>query len=190
MPILGLGVYQIIDANECKRTIHTALDSGYRLIDTASAYGNEYSVGNAIKDSSVSREHLFITTKLWVTDAGYEKTKKAFESSLKKLQLEYLDLYLIHQAVGDYYGSWRAMEELYQEGKIRAIGISNFFPDRVVDLIAHNEIKPMVNQIEMHPFYQRFENSNIYKGMMCEFNLGLHLQRADTIFSTIKHYLL
>lgn len=155
MPMLGLGVFQIDDLEECEQTVLKAIESGYRLIDTASLYLNETAVGNAIKKSGVAREELFITTKLWVQDTGYEKTKKAFEDSLKKLQLEYLDLYLLHQSMGDYYGSWRAMEDLYKEGKIRAIGISNFFPDRVVDLIAHNEIVPAVNQIEVNPFYQR-----------------------------------
>ncbi|TRW27588.1 aldo/keto reductase [Flavobacterium zepuense] len=155
MPLLGLGVYLMNDPEECERSVLTALEAGYRLIDTASAYGNEEVVGHAIRKSNVAREDLFITTKLWVRDAGYANTKKAFEDSLNRLQLEYLDLYLIHQAVGDYYGSWRAMEELYKEGKIRAIGISNFFPDRAADLIAHNEIVPAVNQIEVHPFYQR-----------------------------------
>lgn len=155
MPLLGLGVFQIADLDECEQTVLTAIKSGYRLIDTASFYQNESAVGSAIGKSGVPREELFVTTKLWVQDTGYEKTKKAFERSLKELQLEYLDLYLIHQAMGDYYGSWRAMEELYKEGKIRAIGISNFFPDRVVDLVAHNEIVPAVNQIEVNPFYQR-----------------------------------
>ncbi|MCE7054279.1 aldo/keto reductase [Algoriphagus sp. AGSA1] len=157
MPMLGLGVYQISDLRECEKTVLTAIESGYRLIDTASAYGNELAVGNAVKKSGVVREKLFITSKLWVQDAGYEKTKIAFEQSLKKLRLDYLDLYLIHQAVGDYYGSWRAMEELHREGKIRAIGISNFYPERVADLVAHNEIVPSVNQLEVHPFYQRFD---------------------------------
>ncbi|WP_316743937.1 aldo/keto reductase [Pedobacter antarcticus] len=163
MPLVGLGVFQIPDLNECEQIVLTAIRSGYRLIDTASLYLNESAVGNAIKKSGVSREELFITTKLWVQDAGYEKTKKAFEKSLRELQLEYLDLYLIHQAMGDYYGSWRAMEELYKEGKIRAIGISNFFPDRVVDLIAHNEIVPAVNQIEINPFYQRDSEHKLLK---------------------------
>ncbi|MEH6682631.1 MAG: aldo/keto reductase [Sediminicola sp.] len=163
MPLLGLGVYQIADLEECERTVLTAIKSGYRLIDTASFYQNESAVGNAIKKSGVPREELFITTKLWVQDTGYEKTKMAFERSLKELQLEYLDLYLIHQAMGDYYGSWRAMEDLYKEGKIRAIGISNFFPDRVVDLIAHNQILPSVNQIEINPFYQRKEEHELLK---------------------------
>lgn len=155
MPILGLGVFQMADLDQCEEAVLAALRSGYRLIDTASMYLNESAVGKAIKKSDVPREELFITTKLWVQDTGYKKTRKAFERSLKELQLDYLDLYLIHQAMGDYYGSWRAMEELHKEGKIRAIGISNFFPDRVVDLIAHNEIVPAVNQIEVNPFYQR-----------------------------------
>lgn len=163
MPLVGLGVFQIPDLNECEQIVLTAIRSGYRLIDTASLYLNESAVGNAIKKSGVAREELFITTKLWVQDAGYEKTKKAFEKSLRELQLEYLDLYLIHQAMGDYYGSWRAMEELYKEGKIRAIGISNFFPDSVVDLIAHNEIVPAVNQIEINPFYQRTSEQELLK---------------------------
>lgn len=133
------------------------------MIDTAAAYGNEEAVGNAIKSSGIKREELFITTKLWVTDSGYEKAKKSFEIQLKKLQLDYLDLYLIHQPFGDYYGSWRAMEELYKEGRIKAIGVSNFYPDRLVDLILHNEIAPMVNQVETHPFFQQTNNNKIMK---------------------------
>jgi 2,5-diketo-D-gluconate reductase A len=163
MPLLGLGVFQIPDLDECEQTVLTAIKSGYRLIDTASLYMNEAAVGKAIQKSDVPREELFITTKLWVQDTGYENTKIAFEKSLKELQLEYLDLYLIHQAMGDYYGSWRAMEELYKEGNIRAIGISNFFPDRVVDLIAHTEILPAVNQIEINPFYQRAVEHQLLK---------------------------
>jgi 2,5-diketo-D-gluconate reductase A len=155
MPLLGLGVFQVSNPEECEQAVIAAIQSGYRLIDTASFYYNEAAVGNAIKKSGVPREELFITTKLWVSDGGYENTKAAFERSLQKLGLEYLDLYLIHQALGDYYGSWRAMEELYKEGKIRAIGVSNFFPDRMVDLIAHNQVVPAVNQIEVNPFYQR-----------------------------------
>lgn len=161
MPLVGLGVFQVDHPEECEQAVLDAIESGYRLIDTASLYKNEEAVGNAIKKSGVAREELFITTKLWVSDTGYERTKKAFETSLKKLQLEYLDLYIIHQAMGDYYSSWRAMEELYKEGKIRAIGISNFFPDRVVDLIAHNEVVPAVNQIEVNPFYQRNEDHEL-----------------------------
>lgn len=157
MPILGFGVYQIPDAEECERCVYDALQAGYRMIDTAAAYSNEEAVGRAIKRSGIPRDELFIITKLWVQDQGYEPAKKAFQTSLDKLQLEYLDLYLIHQPFGDYYGSWRAMEELYQEGRIKAIGVSNFFPDRLIDLILHNEVVPAVNQIETHPFDQQIE---------------------------------
>lgn len=155
MPALGFGVYQISDAAECEQSVFDAISVGYRLIDTAAAYMNEEAVGNAIKRSHIAREELFITTKLWIQDAGYESTKKAFEKSLKRLQLDYLDLYLIHQPFGDVYGSWRAMETLYREGKIKAIGVSNFHPDRLIDLMIHNEIPPAVNQVEAHPFYQQ-----------------------------------
>jgi len=155
MPILGFGVFQVPDANECERSVSEAIQTGYRLIDTAASYMNEEAVGKAIKRSGVPREELFITTKLWIQDAGHEKTKKAFERSLKKLQLDYLDLYLIHQPYNDVHGAWRAMEELYKEGRVRAIGISNFHPDRVMDLISFNEIVPAVNQIETHPFHQQ-----------------------------------
>lgn len=157
MPILGFGVYQIEDAAECERSVFEAIKAGYRLIDTAAAYMNEEAVGKAIKRSGVPREDLFITTKLWIQDAGYESAKKAFEKSLKRLQLDYLDLYLIHQPYGDVYGAWRAMEELYEEGKIKAIGVSNFQPDRLMDLIVHNKVVPAVNQIETHPFNQQIE---------------------------------
>jgi 2,5-diketo-D-gluconate reductase A len=155
MPILGFGVFQIADPAECERSVRDAIDVGYRLIDTAASYENEESVGNAIKQSGVSRENLFVTTKVWIADAGYEKTKAAFDRSMKRLQLEYLDLYLIHQPYGDVYGSWRAMEELYREGRIKAIGVSNFHPDRVMDFIVHQEVVPAVNQIETHPFHQQ-----------------------------------
>ena len=157
MPLLGFGVYQIPDAEECERSVFDAIQAGYRLIDTAAAYMNEAAVGKAIKRSGVAREDFFITTKLWVQDAGYEKAKKAFEKSLQKLGLNYLDLYLIHQPFGDVHGAWRAMEELYQEGKIRAIGVSNFQPDRVIDIIVHNQVVPAVNQIETHPFCQQIQ---------------------------------
>lgn len=157
MPILGFGVFQVNDAAECEHVVLDAIESGYRLIDTAFAYLNEEAVGKAIKRSSVPREELFITTKLWVQDAGYEKTKKAFEKSLKRLQLDYLDLYLIHQPYGDVHGAWRAMEELFVERKVKAIGVSNFQPDRIMDLIVHNKVVPAVNQIEAHPFNQRIE---------------------------------
>lgn len=157
MPILGFGVYQIPDAGECERSVSEALSTGYRLIDTAAIYMNEEAVGNAIKRSGVAREEVFVTTKLWVSDAGYESAKRAFERSLQRLQLDYLDLYLIHQPYGDVYGSWRALEELYREGRVRAIGVSNFHPDRLMDLIVHNEVVPAVNQVETHPFHQQVE---------------------------------
>jgi 2,5-diketo-D-gluconate reductase A len=157
MPILGFGVFQITDTEECERSVYEAIQTGYRLIDTAASYENEEEVGKAIKRSGVAREELFVTTKLWIQDAGYESAKKAFERSLKRLQLEYLDLYLIHQPFGDVYGSWRAMEELYREGRIKAIGVSNFQPDRIMDLIVHNQVVPAVNQIETHPFNQQLE---------------------------------
>ena len=155
MPILGFGVFQVKDLAECERSVVDAIATGYRLIDTAQSYENEEAVGKAIKKSGVAREDLFITTKLWIQSNGSEGTKKAFETSLKKLQLDYLDLYLIHQPFGDVYGEWRAMEELFKEGKVRAIGVSNFQPDRLIDLIIHNEIIPAVNQIETHPFHQQ-----------------------------------
>jgi 2,5-diketo-D-gluconate reductase A len=157
MPILGFGVYQITDPEECETCVYEALQTGYRLIDTAAAYLNEEAVGKAIKRSGVAREEIFVTTKLWIQDAGYESAKQAFEESLTKLQLDYLDLYLIHQPYGDVYGSWRAMEELYREGRIRAIGVSNFQPDRLMDLIVHNKVAPAVNQVETHPFCQQVE---------------------------------
>lgn len=163
MPLMGFGVFQIPDPSECEKSVITAIEAGYRLIDTATLYQNEKAVGNAIKNSGIAREELFITTKLWIQDTGYQKTKKSFEQSLKKLQVDYLDLYLLHQQLGDYYGSWRAMEELYKEGKIRAIGISNFFPDRAIDLVVHNEIIPAVNQIEVNPFYQRKETIEFHQ---------------------------
>lgn len=163
MPIIGFGVYQIPDAEECENAVYEALMAGYRLIDTAAGYLNEEAVGRAIKRSGVPREELFITTKLWVQDAGYESAKLAFSKSLKKLQLDYLDLYLIHQPFGDYYGAWRAMEELYREGKIKAIGVSNFLPDRLMDLIVQNEIVPAINQVETHPFYQQIEGAAFMK---------------------------
>ncbi len=163
MPLLGFGVYQVTDEKECEQCVYDALQAGYRSIDTAAVYGNEEAVGRAIKRSGISRNQLFITTKLWIQDAGYEKAKKAFEKSLSKLQLDHLDLYLIHQPFGDVYGSWRAMEELYQEGKIRAIGVSNFKPDRLVDLIIHNKVIPAVNQVETHPFHQQIESNEVMK---------------------------
>jgi 2,5-diketo-D-gluconate reductase A len=157
MPLLGFGVFQVTDLAECERSVLDAINTGYRLIDTAASYGNEEAVGKAIKGSGVPREDLFVTTKLWIQSNGYEGTKKSFENSLKRLQLDYLDLYLIHQPFGDVYGEWRAMQDLYKEGKVRAIGVSNFHPDRLIDLMIHNEIVPAVNQIETHPFNQQIE---------------------------------
>jgi len=157
MPILGFGVFQMQDMAECEQAVLDAIETGYRLIDTAAAYMNEEAVGKAIKRSGVAREEIFITTKLWVSDAGYENTIKAFNKSLELLQLDYLDLYLIHQPYGDIYGSWRAMQELYKLGKVKAIGVSNFHPDRVMDLVANTGFVPAVNQIETHPFHQQNE---------------------------------
>ena len=157
MPLLGFGVFQVTDAEECERSVYDAIRTGYRLIDTAAAYGNEEAVGNAIKRAGVPREELFVTTKLWIADAGYERTKQAFDRSLQRLQVEQVDLYLIHQPFGDVHGAWRAMEELYREGPIRAIGVSNFQPDRLMDLMVHNDVVPAVNQIETHPFHQQVE---------------------------------
>lgn len=163
MPVLGFGVYQIADQSQCEQSVYDAITSGYRLIDTAASYLNEEAVGRALKRSGIARDELFITTKLWVQDTGYERTKKAFENSLNRLQLDYLDLYLIHQPFGDVYGSWRAMEELYREGKVRAIGVSNFHMDRLIDLIIHNEVVPAVNQVETHPFNQQIESEEFMK---------------------------
>ena len=157
MPLLGFGVFQVPDLSECERSVSEAIHAGYRLLDTAASYGNEEAVGSAIQKSGVAREELFVTTKLWVQDASYEGAKRAFETSLGKLKLDYLDLYLIHQPFGDVYGAWRAMEELYQAGRIRAIGVSNFHPDRLMDFIVHNAVLPAVNQIETHPFHQQVE---------------------------------
>lgn len=155
MPLMGYGVFQITDALQCEQCVKDALEVGYRLIDTAAAYQNEEAVGAAIHSSGISREDLFITTKLWIQDAGYESTLKAFDASLQKLGLDYLDLYLIHQPFGDYYGAWRAMEKLQKDGLIRTIGVCNFSPDRLIDLCMNSETTPAVNQIEIHPFYQQ-----------------------------------
>ncbi|MGC3994651.1 MAG: aldo/keto reductase [Propionicimonas sp.] len=155
MPILGFGVFQVPDPAECERSVATALEAGYRLVDTASAYGNEEAVGRAVRGSGVPREDVFVTTKLWVQDASEAAAATAFDTSLAKLGLDYLDLYLIHQPFGDYYGAWRAMEKLLAQGRVRAIGVSNFYGDRLVDLILHNEVVPAVNQVEVHPFFQR-----------------------------------
>jgi 2,5-diketo-D-gluconate reductase A len=157
IPILGFGVFQITDLADCERSVVDAVQTGYRHIDTAASYQNEAAVGRGIKQCGVARENLFITTKLWIQRNGYEGTMKAFENSMKRLQLDYIDLYLIHQPFGDVYGEWRAMEDLYQQGKVRAIGVSNFAPDRIMDLLIHNKITPAVNQIEVNPFNQQIE---------------------------------
>jgi 2,5-diketo-D-gluconate reductase A len=155
MPLLGFGVFQMRDAAECERSVYDALSTGYRLIDTAASYLNEEAVGRALKRSGVPREELFVTTKLWIQDAGYDRTGPAFDRSLQRLGLDYLDLYLIHQPFGDVFGAWRAMEDLYGSGRARAIGVSNFPPDRLMDLMVHNAVIPAVNQIETHPFNQQ-----------------------------------
>lgn len=155
MPILGYGVYQISDHAECEKCVLDALSVGYRSIDTAQAYRNEEAVGRAVKKSGVPREELFITTKVWISNAGYEQAKASIEESLRKLQLDYLDLVLIHQPFGDYYGTYRALEELYKAGTLRAIGVSNFYPDRYIDLVQFTEVVPAVNQVETHVFNQQ-----------------------------------
>lgn len=157
MPLEGFGVFQVPDSAQCEQAVLDAIEVGYRLIDTAAAYMNEEAVGNAIKKCGVPREELFITTKLWVQDASYEEAKKAFQSSLDKLGLDYIDLYLIHQPMGNYYGAWKAIEELYKVGVIRAIGVCNFYPAILADFCETVEIKPMVNQVELHPFFQQNE---------------------------------
>lgn len=157
MPILGFGVFQMPDLEECERSVSDAIETGYRLLDTAASYGNEEAVGEAIQKSGIARDEIFVTTKLWVQDASYEGAKGAFQRSLDKLGLDYLDLYLIHQPYGDVYGAWKAMQELYQEGRIKAIGVSNFAPDRLMDFIVHNAVAPAVNQVETHPFHQQIE---------------------------------
>jgi diketogulonate reductase-like aldo/keto reductase len=157
IPILGFGVFQITDQSECERSVVEAIQTGYSHIDTAASYQNEEAVGRGIKKSGVARDKLFVTTKLWIQSNGYAGTRKAFENSLKRLQLDYIDLYLIHQPFGDVYGEWRAMEELYRQGKARAIGVSNFQPDRIMDLMIHNKITPAVNQIEVNPFNQQID---------------------------------
>lgn len=155
MPILGFGVFQMTDAEECEQAVLKALQAGYRMIDTASVYGNEEAVGRAIVRSGISREDVFVTTKAWVSEMGYEKTCSAFDRSLARLGTDYIDLYLVHMPLSDYYGAWRAMEDLYDSGRVRAIGVCNFEPDRLLDLCHNARIIPAVNQIEMHPFTQQ-----------------------------------
>lgn len=169
MPILGFGVFQIPEEKDCIQAVTDALEVGYRHIDTAASYMNERAVGSALRDSGIARQDLFITTKLWIQDANEDRALKAFDKSMDKLGLDYLDLYLIHQPFGDVYGAWRAMEKLYKDGRINAIGVSNFYPDRLADFIVHNEIAPMVNQIETHPFFQRAD----YQAQMAERNVQI-----------------
>lgn len=157
MPLTGFGVFQMNDPEECQQAVLHALDAGYRLIDTAASYQNETQVGQAIRNSQIARSELFVTTKLWLQDANYVGAKAQFERSLNRLQLDYIDLYLIHQPIGDVHGAWRAMQELYEAGKIRAIGVSNFHPDRLADLMAFHHIQPAINQIEVNPFNQQLQ---------------------------------
>lgn len=167
MPVLGYGVYQV-DPQECERCVSDAIEAGYRLIDTAQAYGNEEGVGNAVKKSGIKREDFFIVTKVWVSNAGYENAKKSIETSLTKLQTDYIDLLLIHQPFNDYYGTYRAMEEFYEKGLLKAIGVSNFYPDRFIDLSHFVKIKPMVNQMETHVFNQQKKLHEILKENKCQ----------------------
>ena len=186
MPILGFGVFQDTDLAECERSVIDAIDVGYRLLDTAASYGNEQAVGSAIRKSGINRKDLFVTTKLWIEDASYERAKIAFERSINKLQTDYLDLYLIHQPYGDVYGAWRAMEELHLAEKIRAIGVSNFYSDRIVDFVLHNEITPAVNQIETHPFHQQVEAQKILQERHVQIEAWGLLPKAGTIYSRIR----
>lgn len=163
MPITGFGVFQITDPQQCERSVIDAVEAGYELIDTAASYGNEESVGRGLRGCGLAREKLFVTSKLWVEHAGYERTRKAIETSLRRLQLDYLDLYLIHQPYSDVHGSWRAMEEAFKAGKLRAIGLSNFQPDRLMDIKGFNEILPAVNQVEVNPFHQQNEAIDLMK---------------------------
>ncbi|MEU7552810.1 aldo/keto reductase [Streptomyces sp. NPDC044571] len=183
MPVLGFGVYQI-PPEQTEQAVTDALAAGYRLLDTAAAYGNEEAVGRAVRKSGIPREELFVTTKVWIQDAGEENTRRAFERSLHRLGLDYLDLYLIHQPFGDVYGSWRAMQNLHREGRTKAIGVSNFYPDRLIDLIDHNEITPAVNQIETHPFFQRTADQDLMRerGVQIE-SWGPFAEGRNNLFS-------
>jgi len=165
MPIVGYGVYQIADQAECERCVVDAVQAGYRLIDTAASYQNEVAVGRGLKRCVVPRDQLFVTSKLWVQDAGYERAGAAIDKSLKRLGLDYLDLFLIHQPFSDVHGAWRAMEAAHRAGKLRAIGVSNFQPDRLMDIAAFNEITPAVNQIEVNPFHQQAESVDFMRGL-------------------------
>ena len=163
MPLRGLGVFQVTDKNVCEQTVLQALNIGYRMIDTAACYGNETAVGNAIEKSGIERKDIFIVSKVWIQDAGYDKTKKSFFKTLENLKTDYLDLYLVHMPYGDYHGSWRVMEELYKEGRVKAIGVCNFLEDRLTDLILSHEIVPAVNQMELHPFCQQKKLREVMK---------------------------
>ncbi|WP_125583817.1 aldo/keto reductase [Levilactobacillus cerevisiae] len=191
MPVFGFGVFQIADLAAAEQAVVDAIHAGYRLIDTAQSYGNEEAVGKGIKRAGVKREDLFVTSKLWVTDTGYDATKKAFETTLKKLQLDYLDLYLIHQPYGDVYGSWRAMEDLQKEGKIKSIGLSNFDSDRLIDLSLFNDVKPALNQIEINPWNQQptsidfMRQQNIQPEAWAPFAEGKHNIFTNDVLSEI-----
>lgn len=182
MPLLGFGVYQIADATECERCVMDAIQVGYRLIDTATSYMNEDAVGRGVRASGVPRSELFITSKLWVQHAGYERTHQAIDESLRRLQMDHLDLYLIHQPFGDVHGAWRAMQEAHRQGKLRAIGVANFEPDRLMDITAFNEVKPALNQVEVNPFHQQIEST----AFMAE--LGVQAQ-AWAPFAEGRHHL-
>lgn len=187
MPVVGFGVFQVKDEEECKRVVLDAIDAGYRLIDTAQSYGNEEAVGKAIQETSVPREELFITTKVWISNYGYEKAKASVEESLKKMQLDYFDLVLLHQPFKDYHGAYRALIDLYKEGKIKAIGVSNFYPDRLVDLALDTEVVPAVNQVEVNPFHQQ-DTALIYNtkyGVQLE--AWHHLRKVKMVSSQMKH---
>ena len=183
MPVLGFGVFQV-PPQDTEQVVVDALAAGYRSLDTAAAYRNEEAVGRAIATSGIPREELFVTTKLWIQDAGEQPTKQAFDRSLERLGLDYVDLYLIHQPFGDYYGAWRAMQQLHRDGLARAIGVANFYPDRLVDLIDHNEIKPAVNQIECHPFFQRTSDQELMRerGVQIE-SWGPFAEGRNNLFS-------
>jgi 2,5-diketo-D-gluconate reductase A len=183
MPMLGFGVFQI-PPDQTEQTVTDALAAGYRSLDTAAAYNNEEAVGRAIAASGIPRDELFVTTKLWVQDPGEGNTKRAFEASLRRLGLDYVDLYLIHQPYGDYYSEWRAMQEIHREGLARAIGVANFYPDRLVDLIDHNEITPAVNQVECHPFFQRAADQELMRerGVQTE-SWGPFAEARNSLFS-------
>jgi 2,5-diketo-D-gluconate reductase A len=183
MPLVGFGVFQIADLEECERSVYDAITTGYRLIDTAASYGNEEAVGNAIRSTGVPRDELFVTTKVWITDAGDERTIQAFERSLRRLQLDYVDLYLIHQPIGDVYGAWRAMQDLYKEGRAKAIGVSNFPPDRVMDFIVNTAVVPAVDQIETHPFNQQFQTQTFLQENGVQHENWLRSRRASTTSS-------